>query len=294
MNRLSAGHIVILLLAGILFAVMMIKIPDNIGKSSDDISQILSEDGESKDTAYISDVSSFSGTVQILSPEEIQPCVKNKSRRQICYGEIRMYGNPAAYDTKTDAFYIPVDIEGKEIPENSRLFLSDIQTNDVDKKLYFIDDVKFSDPLKAIEEGYLFQALLVEKSTYATFKMVFIGIPTIQLIYDVARNSDENSKEKSGTIIVTDPSDNTALEEYCIFHVRGHVTRNYSKKNYRVSLKDAQGDKINKSLLGMRSDDDWVLNALYTDQTRVREYVAYQIWKQVNSLCDTPVASSEI
>ena len=287
MNRLSAGCKAVLFLTGILIAVIIIKVPDNRGEISKDIAQTMSEKGRNKETQNYFDNSSISGSKQILSSEEIQQCVKNKSKRKICYGEIRMYDNPAAYDNVIGAFYIPVSIEENEILNNSGVFLSDIQTNDIDKHL-------FSDPLKAIEEGYLFQALLVEENTYAAFKMVFIGIPTIQLIYDEEPNSSEKHKEKSGTIIVTDPFDNIAQKENCVFHVRGHVTRNYSKKNYRISLKDTQGNKINKAFLGLRSDDDWVLNALYTDQTRLREYVAYQIWKQVNSLCDVPVASSEI
>lgn len=132
----------------------------------------------------------------------------------------------------------------------------------------------FADPAKAIEEGHLFQAMLVENNTYALFKVVFIGMPTIQLIYDEKQKSEENRVEYSGTIIVTDPLRKSVQESHCQFHVRGNVSQNYPKKNYRISLKDGEDNKINKELLGMRSDDDWILNALYSDKTRLRDYVS--------------------
>ena len=48
------------------------------------------------------------------------------------------------------------------------------------------------------------------------------------------------------------------------------------------------------SLGGLRADDDWILNPLYTDQSRVREMTAYTLWDRVSAFSDSPQASSRM
>lgn len=81
---------------------------------------------------------------------------------------------------------------------------------------------------------------------------------------------------------------------HCTFHVRGNVTSSLAKKPYRLSLTDASGTKTRISWLGLRTDDDWILNPVYTDRTRVREKSAYELWDTASSCARVPQPSSRM
>ena len=80
----------------------------------------------------------------------------------------------------------------------------------------------------------------------------------------------------------------------CTFHVRGNVSSGMDKKPYKISLTNGAGEKMKVSLGGLRADDDWILNPLYTDQSRVREMTAYNLWDRVSAFSDSPQASSRM
>ena len=53
--------------------------------------------------------------------------------------------------------------------------------------------------------------------------------------------------------------------------IRGAASGGYSKKSFTVSLyDDAYEDKVDATVLGMRDDDGWILDAMYADHARMR------------------------
>lgn len=107
------------------------------------------------------------------------------------------------------------------------------------------------------------------------------------------RGSGAGSKTENGAISKTEAETRTG-QLRCTFHVRGNVTSTLAKKPYRVSLLDAAGGKVKVSWLGLRSDDDWILNPLYTDATRVREKTAYALWEEAAACAEAPQPSSHL
>ena len=55
------------------------------------------------------------------------------------------------------------------------------------------------------------------------------------------------------------------------------------KKSYRLHIQNAQGDKHHLDIAGLRSDDDWILNPLYADTSKIRERLGYELWDTFNS-----------
>ena len=104
----------------------------------------------------------------------------------------------------------------------------------------------------------------------------------------------EGEEEYTGTIVVFDPYRGQYQNSSCTFHVRGATSLLFDKKSYRVELKQTEGSSDKKSFLGLRSDDDWILNSLCTDRSLEREKICYDLWKDLNAMEENPVASSEI
>lgn len=65
--------------------------------------------------------------------------------------------------------------------------------------------------------------------------------------------------------------------------LRGNTSRRFPKKSYRLIIVDENGEKADLSIAGLRSDDDWILNPMYTDTSKIREALAYELWDVMNS-----------
>jgi len=56
--------------------------------------------------------------------------------------------------------------------------------------------------------------------------------------------------------------------------IRGNSTSEYPKKPYNIETRDALGDNLNLSILGMPEENDWTLRASYFDHTFIRNCLA--------------------
>jgi CotH kinase protein/Secretion system C-terminal sorting domain len=59
--------------------------------------------------------------------------------------------------------------------------------------------------------------------------------------------------------------------------VRGSSSQSFPKKQYGIELRDALGNGINASLLGMPAEEDWILFAPYNDKALMRDVLAYKL-----------------
>ena len=76
-------------------------------------------------------------------------------------------------------------------------------------------------------------------------------------------------------------------------NLRGNTSKRFPKKSYRVQLVDEAGGKRKLSIAGLRSDDDWILNPMYSDTSKIREAISYWLWDEINS-CGQAAASSAV
>lgn len=66
---------------------------------------------------------------------------------------------------------------------------------------------------------------------------------------------------------------------YCAdLRYRGATALGYQKKSYAVKLLDADGASLDAPLLGMRSDNSWILDAMACDVARMRNRVSTDLW----------------
>lgn len=67
--------------------------------------------------------------------------------------------------------------------------------------------------------------------------------------------------------------------DYCSeFRYRGVTALSYTKKSYAIKLKDVEGNSLDSSLLGMRKDNNWILDAMACDVSRMRNRVSTDLW----------------
>ncbi len=62
---------------------------------------------------------------------------------------------------------------------------------------------------------------------------------------------------------------------------RGHSTQLYPKKSYGLELRDENNNDINRSLLGMPAESDWILYAPYADKSLLRNAITFNMGRMM-------------
>ncbi len=62
---------------------------------------------------------------------------------------------------------------------------------------------------------------------------------------------------------------------------RGQSTQMFPKKSYGFETRDAQGENLDVSLLGMPEENDWILYAPYTDKSLMRNMVTFEMSRRM-------------
>lgn len=177
-------------------------------------------------------------------------------------------------DDVRHTFYVPLDMEEEQWEKLE--FVSGQQ----EYQILFPEDVTDYDKRKAISEGHKFPVLVYDSSSWAMYSVVFTGLPII----DLATEEGFFAEEIHGTAVFYDTDftlNGTKRSDYN-GHIRGNTSRMFPKKGYKLNLtaEGVDGEPVlNKlSLFGMRKDDDWMLHALYNDDTKIRDRLSMQVW----------------
>jgi hypothetical protein len=71
----------------------------------------------------------------------------------------------------------------------------------------------------------------------------------------------------------TDPD--AEYDGYIGIEVRGHFSATFPQQPYGLETRDASGDNLNVSLLGMPKENDWILTSNYDDKSLMRNLIAF-------------------
>ena len=109
-----------------------------------------------------------------------------------------------------------------------------------------------------------------------------IPFPEVRIITD---GPIVNTPAVHGVITVTDTAGMT-IEMHAGFKIRGTSSQQYDKKSYRVELwaDETGAEMIDTTFLGLRSDDDWNLEAMWAQPLRLRDKVANELWMELYQL----------
>lgn len=102
------------------------------------------------------------------------------------------------------------------------------------------------------------------------------------LAFQTENGALPTDEDSVGTLCIYD-TDGSVLRVRMEIRLRGNTSRRFSKQSYRVKIIDEEGNKRNVSMAGLRADDDWILNPMYSDTSKIREAVSYWLWDQINS-----------
>lgn len=191
-------------------------------------------------------------------------------------------GEALPYDAESRTFYLPVDMEEEEW--ESGTFAGAFGDKEAD--LLFVESYKKTDKKSAVATGRAFRFLAVTGKGYGEYRLVFTGLPMMTFT-GTEYLADDGSQMFLLRVYDTNHGADWVTECYTQARLRGNTSLNYEKKSLRLYLKDLKKDgtfeKANENLLGLRNDDDWILNGLYGDNTRIRDQLCIDLWNEAGA-----------
>lgn len=137
------------------------------------------------------------------------------------------------------------------------------------------------------EKTYSLQLVDSVGTVCATAQLQFTFLPIVEM----AVASCNGSYYTTGSIRVTDADiagyDSTFIAAY---KYRGATAQGFSKKAYAIKLRDKAGESVDRSFFGLRSDNNWILDAMAVDPACMRNRVATDLW---NDFATPPYYFSE-
>lgn len=114
------------------------------------------------------------------------------------------------------------------------------------------------------------------------FKIYFTELPIINIYTDF--NISDTPKVLSKFSL--SENNGNYVESNAGIEWRGGSTQSYPKKSYEIEFWDDETGETTKdiSLLGMRDDKDWNLQAMYNEAFRVRSKTAFELWDDIGKL----------
>lgn len=168
----------------------------------------------------------------------------------------------------------------------NQLFLSAVEKENIQHHSILCDTTDHRFCLVAIspDEKALFDTNSVEKTFQLndtlseTVTVHFTSLPIIHI-----QSENISTEFSNGHFLFYDPADSVPLTFDIDVRWRGATTLARPKKSYAVKLKDAKGEKLNHSFLGLRSDNSWILDAMSIDKARMRNRISTDLWNDFST-----------
>ena len=168
----------------------------------------------------------------------------------------------------------------------NQLFLSAVEKENIQHHSILCDTTDHRFCLVAIspDEKALFDTNSVDKtfqlndSLSETVTVHFTSLPIIHI-----QSENISTEFSNGHFLFYDPADSVPLAFDIDVRWRGATTLARPKKSYAVKLKDAKGEKLNHSFLGLRSDNSWILDAMSIDKARMRNRISTDLWNDFST-----------
>lgn len=215
-----------------------------------------------------------------ISEKQLSSCTEDM---QIDISDITYNGECVAVDTDTRSIYIS---QSQDSLEHSSTLLGNLESENSNHNLFFLRDENLSNIKETVVNGRPLTLIVREKDSFCRVNVIISTLPIVSINGDFyGEVSSKGLPVYSGEMTLfagLNPGTGNADIENCSveWHLRGATTSKLEKKPWKLSLKDKKGENLDADFLGMGEDDDWILNPMNMDDTKLREKTAMDLWNR--------------
>ena len=218
--------------------------------------------------------------VPIISEEQLNQYMETTT---LDISQLSFEGEEVAVDWAKNSIYISQS--AKKLAHSSELQGKLAATNP-EYSLYFLENPAMEEPSRSICQGEPFTLIIQCGSHFQRVNVVITTLPVLYLDLNGTYTDEQERNIMHGKLTLWN-SLGSATNSYHTetssveWHMRGNSTRIYPKRSWKVNLHDEYGQNRNLNLLGLGSDDDWILNPMCMDDTFLKEKLAQEIWNEL-------------
>lgn len=195
------------------------------------------------------------------------------------FAELLFSGEKLPYDRNTSTFYLPLNMETEQWETG------ELSSGSGEVRLLFEDDFTKTSKKEAIREGKAFRFYALRGPEYQECYLTVTGLPILSI--ETTETADTGVFGGMLYYWDADSKQNWTGSNILEAHIRGNTSRTYPKKGYKLTLKtqNKKGEVVpdKKSLFGLRTDDEWILNAMYSDSSKIRDKLSVDLWNGYGS-----------
>lgn len=191
-------------------------------------------------------------------------------------------GYKLPYHESEKTYYLPVNRENAEWETGE---FSVWQKKD-DVKVFFLEDFTKESKQALLAQNRKVPLVFVSKKEYTLGYLTFTGLPmmTFSSLEEVAEDGNPLFEM---TLYESCDKKDWITNVFTTATIRGNTSKEYEKKSLRLKLKKKKEDGSyhakQENLLQIRDDDDWILNSLYADNSRIRDKLCMDLWHQTGA-----------
>lgn len=218
--------------------------------------------------------------IQVISQERARKIEQKLSEQsEEVEFELKFAGESLAYDLSGKTFFLPLSMDSNEWENGSFEGADGIE-------VLFAEDFTREDKLSLLAQNRAIPFYAVSKEGCAKYYLKLTGLPVVA--FWGTEHVTENGEALFDLALYDTGHDaDWVTRTLTTSALRGNTSLSYEKKSLRLKLKEQAEDgsfkKENKNLLGIRKDDDWILNSLYADNSRIRDKLAMDLWQEVGA-----------
>lgn len=176
-------------------------------------------------------------------------------------------------------FYLPLSMDTESYENGS--FQATL--NGEVAKVYFSEDFTKKEKRSLMKEDTKIPCVIVGENSFYLCYLTLTGTSLIRF------ESTEYVTEEQLPLFEMKVYDSSTKKDwvttcYTTSTLRGNTSLSYDKKSLRLNLKKQNEDGAfiadKKNLLGLRDDDDWILNSLYADDAKIKDKLANELWNE--------------
>lgn len=180
--------------------------------------------------------------------------------------DIYIDGNILLYDSNSDIYYYSFndknDLNKKEIIFDSYMNYD-----------FYIDLSNFDYKIK---NNQVFELYIYNSKYYQKANIVFTHLPMI----NIETSEEIGATNISSKVSMYDPEYKRNNKNYYSSYdssvkTRGSLSSIYRKKSYKLKF------NIDVSVFGLKNNNEWILDSLYSDASKVRNDLSSQIWNDI-------------
>ena len=202
--------------------------------------------------------------------------------------QLRFNNREIAADIAENTIYIS---QATDKISHYTAFQGKLDSKNPNYSLFFLKNVAMDDVSSAICGGAPLTLAIVCGDTYRFVDVIITTLPVINMSGEQTHLNEDGRAVFSGSATLW--AGRSAPENAYFttssdlqWHIRGNSTALEPKNSWKLSFKDENGGNRDLDLLGLGKDDDWILNSLTMDDTRIREKLFMDLWNTITAETD--------